>query len=260
MKFSQSNPELIHLATLNLWEKTNGTWIDVMAIVLGTALGLLLQGNLPQRMMRIITQGVGLLTLFLGVTMAGSLLKVQVARIDGVIIGLIAIVVGGLLGEWLRIEERLAAIGNALKRVFRGRGSFTEGFVTASLLFCVGPLSIIGSLNNGLTGNNAVLSVKAAIDGFVSIALASSYGIGVGFSSLALLIYQGGLSIAAGEFAQHLPDPATAPSVLLTSGVGGLMIVGLGLNLLEITKLSIASFLPALIATPLLYTIVERLI
>lgn len=96
MKFSQSNLELIHLATLNLWEKTNGTWIDVMAIVLGTVLGLLLQGSLPQRMMRIITQGVGLLTLFLGVTMAGSLLKAQVARIDGVIIGLIAMVVGGL--------------------------------------------------------------------------------------------------------------------------------------------------------------------
>ncbi|MBW4541192.1 MAG: DUF554 domain-containing protein [Myxacorys chilensis ATA2-1-KO14] len=249
---------LIYPATLSLWDKTSGTWINIVTVLLGTFLGLLLQDALPRRMQRIITQGLGLLTLFLGVTMAGSLLKVQAARIDGIILGLITIVVGGLLGEWWQIETYLQTIGNWLRQLFKGGGNFTEGFVAASLLFCVGPMAILGSLNNGLAGNNTVLSIKSAMDGFAAIALSSSYGVGVACSSLIILIYQGGLSIAAGIFAQSLPDPATAPPVLLTSGVGGLMIIGLGLNLLEVTQLSIASFLPALILAPLLWALLQQ--
>lgn len=249
---------LIYPATLSLWDKTSGTWINIVTVLLGTFLGLLLQDALPRRMQRIITQGLGLLTLFLGVTMAGSLLKVQAARIDGIILGLITIVIGGLLGEWWQIETHLQTLGNWLRQLFKGGGNFTEGFVAASLLFCVGPMAILGSLNNGLAGNNTVLSIKSAMDGFAAIALSSSYGIGVACSSLIILIYQGGLSIAAGIFAQSLPDPATAPPVLLTSGVGGLMIIGLGLNLLEVTQLSIASFLPALILAPLLIALLQQ--
>ncbi|MBW4419472.1 MAG: DUF554 domain-containing protein [Myxacorys californica WJT36-NPBG1] len=249
---------LIYPATLSLWDKTSGTWINIVTVLLGTFLGLLLQDALPRRMQRIITQGLGLLTLFLGVTMAGSLLKVQAAHIDGIILGLITIVIGGLLGEWWQIETHLQTLGNWLRQLFKGGGNFTEGFVAASLLFCVGPMAILGSLNNGLAGNNTVLSIKSAMDGFAAIALSSSYGIGVACSSLIILIYQGGLSIAAGIFAQSLPDPATAPPVLLTSGVGGLMIIGLGLNLLEVTQLSIASFLPALILAPLLIALLQQ--
>jgi uncharacterized membrane protein YqgA involved in biofilm formation len=209
-------------------------------------------------MQRIITQGLGLLTLFLGVTMANSLLKVQAGQIDGVILGLLAIVLGGLLGEWGRIETQLQKLGNWLRDRFKGGGSFTEGFVAASLLFCVGPLAILGSLKNGLSGDNTLLSIKSAMDGLASIAFSSSYGIGVGFSAIALLLYQGGLSLFAGLLAQVLPDPVSAPQVLLASGVGGLMILGLGLNLLEVTKLSIAAFLPALVLAPLFYTIAQR--
>ncbi len=249
---------LIYPATLSLWDKTSGTWINIATVLLGTFLGLLLQDALPRRMQRIITQGLGLLTLFLGVTMAGSLLNVQAARIDGIILGLITIVIGGLLGEWWQIETHLQTLGNWLRQLFKGGGNFTEGFVAASLLFCVGPMAILGSLNNGLAGNNTVLLIKSAMDGFAAIALSSSYGIGVACSSLIILIYQGGLSIAAGIFAQSLPDPATAPPVLLTSGVGGLMIIGLGLNLLEVTQLSIASFLPALILAPLLVALLQQ--
>lgn len=249
---------LIHPATLSLWDKTSGTWINIVTVLLGTFLGLLLQDTLPRRMQRIITQGLGLLTVFLGVTMAGSLLNVQAAHIDGIILGLIAIVIGGLLGEWWQIETHLQRLGNWLRQLFKGSGSFAEGFVAASLLFCVGPMAILGSLNNGLAGNNTVLSIKSAMDGFAAIALSSSYGIGVACSSLVILLYQGGLSIAAGIFAQFLPDPATAPAVLLTSGVGGLMILGLGLNLLEVTQLSIASFLPALILAPLLWALLQQ--
>ena len=130
-------------------------------------------------------------------------------------------------------------------------GSFTEGFVAASLLFCVGPLTLIGSLNNGLTGDATLLVIKATLDGLSSIALASVFGIGVGFSILVILGYQGGVSLAAGLLAQALPDPANDPRILLVTGVGGVMILGLGINLLGLTRIRVASFLPGLALAPL---------
>jgi uncharacterized membrane protein YqgA involved in biofilm formation len=204
-------------------------------------------------MQQIITQGLGLITLFVGFSMAGSLGKVHAGRIEGVILGLLAIVIGGLLGEWWRLEDALERIGDWLKWRFRGKGKFTEGFVAASLLFCVGPLTLIGSLNNGLTGDNTLLTLKATMDGLAAIALASGFGIGVGFSIVVIVIYQGGVSLAAGLLSQALPDPATAPPVLLITGVGGLMILGLGFNLLEVARVRVASFLPALLLAPCLY-------
>lgn len=243
--------------SLSLFAKTSGTWINVVTILLGTALGLLLQGRLPLRMQRIITQAVGLITLFVGISMASSLGKVKGGQVDGVILGLLALALGGLLGEWAQLEKMLEAIGDWLKQRFRGKGSFTEGFVAASLLFCIGPLSLLGSINNGLTGNNTLLTLKAAMDGLASIALTSSFGVGVGFSSLSILVYQGILSLGAGALAQALPDPATAPPVLLVTGVGGVMILGLGLNLLEVAKVQVASFLPTLVLAPLLYWLAD---
>lgn len=235
----------------DFWTKTSGTWINVATVLIGTGLGLLLRGRLPLNMQRIITQGLGLITLFVGFSMAGSLDKID-SQIDGVILALLAIVVGGLLGEWWQIELRLEAVGNWLKGSFSGKGSFTEGFMAASLLFCVGPLTLIGSLNNGLTGDNTLLLLKAVMDGLAAVALTSSFGIGVGFSALIILLYQGGVSLAAGLLAQSLPDPATSPGVLLITGVGGLMILGLGLNLLEVARIRVASLLPALLLAPAL--------
>ena len=195
-------------------------------------------------MQRIITQGVGLLTLFIGMQMAGALMETSSGLVDGVIVGLFATVIGGLLGEWWKIESGLESVGHWLKKKFSGKGSFTEGFVASSLLFCIGPLAVLGSLENGLTGDNTLLSIKAAMDGLAAIALTSSFGIGVGFSSLTLLIYQGGLSLLAGILSQPLPDdPSTSPSILLITGVGGLMILGLGLNLLEVVKIRVALFM-----------------
>ncbi|WP_088893450.1 DUF554 domain-containing protein [Leptolyngbya ohadii] len=245
--------------TSDLWLKTSGTWINVATILLGTLFGLLLKGRLPIAMQRIITQGVGLITLFVGSSMAASLSKATVGAIDGVILGLVALVLGGLLGEVLRIEAALEGVGNWLKYRFKGQGSFTEGFVAASLLFCVGPMALIGSLNNGLTGDGTLVVIKAAMDGLASIALTSSYGMGVGFSALPVLLYQGLLSLAAGGLAQLIPDPATAPPVMLSTGVGGLMILGLGLNLLEVAQVKVASFLPGLFLAPLLYWLAARL-
>lgn len=238
---------------IDILTKTSGTWINVATILMGTSLGLLLHGRLPRRMQQVITQAVGLITILIGITMAGSMREIDGVRIDGIILGLMAMVIGGLLGEWWQLEKRLEAIGDWLKQRFRGQGSFTEGFVAASLLFCIGPLALIGSLNNGLMGDSTLLTLKASMDGLAAIALTSSYGIGVGFSALPILIYQGGLSLGAGLLANLIPDPNTNPAVLLTTGVGGLMIIGLGLNLLEVGRVHIASFLPALLLAPLLY-------
>lgn len=245
--------------TLDFWAKTSGTWINVGTVVIGTILGLLLQGRLPARMQQIITQGLGLITLFVGFQMANSLNKAQAGAIAGVILALLAIAIGGLLGEWWQLEAKLTAIGDWLKRRVRGGGQFTDGFVAASLLFCVGPMTLIGSLNNGLTGDNTLLTLKATMDGLAAIALTSSFGIGAGFSTLVILVYQGGLSLAAGLLAQALPDPATDPQVLLITGVGGLMVVGIALNLLEVAKIRVASFLPALAIAPFIYWVASWL-
>ncbi|NJL49616.1 MAG: DUF554 domain-containing protein [Leptolyngbyaceae cyanobacterium SM2_5_2] len=231
---------------LSLWAKTSGTWINVATVMVGTGLGLLLRSRLPRSMQQIITQAVGLMTLVIGVAMAASLSAVQVGPIDGIILALLAMVAGGLLGEWWQIEQRLARLGDWLKTRVKGGGKFTEGFVAASLLFCIGPMTILGSLNNGLSGDNALLTLKATMDGLASIALTGSYGIGVGFSALSVLVVQGSLSLLASLSGAVIPDPATNPYILLITGMGGLMILGIGLSLLEVAQVRVASFLPAL--------------
>ena len=242
---------------LDFWTRTSGTWINVATILGGTGLGLLLRGRLPLSMQKVITQGVGLIVLYVGISMAGELSQIKAGQVAGVIVGLLAIVVGGLLGEYCQIEERLTVLGDWLKYHFKGKGSFTEGFVAASLLFCIGPMALLGSLNNGLTGDNTILTIKAAMDGLAAIALTSSYGIGSGFSVLPLWVYQGSMSLAAGLLAQALPDPAHAPQVVLLTGVGGLMIMALGFNLLQMGQIRVASFLPALLLTPIFYRIAD---
>jgi uncharacterized protein len=243
------------MLSLDFWQRTSGTWINVATILGGTAIGLSLKQNLPKNIQQIITQSLGLFTLFLGTTMASSMLKVKVGHSDGVILGLLAIVLGGILGELLQIEQQLQQLGDWLKTKTRSGGRFTEGFVAASLLFCVGPMAIVGGLDNGLTGDNRVLTIKSVMDGLASIAFGSSYGIGVGFSALPILFYQGGLSLAASLLTQFTPTPANHPMVWLISGVGGLMVIGIGINLLEIRTIRVGSLLPALLAAPLLYAI-----
>lgn len=244
---------------LTVWERTSGTWVNVATVLLGTGLGLLLRSRLSGRFLQIITQGVGLITLFVGGNMASSLSNIRAGQVDGVILGLISLLLGGLLGEWGQVEERFKVIGDWLKVHLRGGGKFTEGFVTASLLFCVGPMTILGCLSNGLSGDQHLLTIKATMDGFAAIALSSSLGAGVGVSVLPMVVYQGGLSLAASLLAQVLPNPAADPHVLLVSGVGGLMIVGIGLNLLEVTQVRVASFLPALALAPIVYRVVRLL-
>ncbi len=245
--------------TLDLWAKTSGTWINVGTVLAGTSLGLLLHHRLPFRMQQILTQGIGLLTLWLGLSMASKLAEARAGQVDGTILGLLAIALGGLLGEANQIEERLTQFGDWLKHRFQGTGRFTEGFVASSLLFCVGPMTLLGCLNNGLTGDITLLMLKAVMDGIAAIAFTSTYGVGVGFSSLVILVFQGGLSLAAATLTAVLPSPATDPRVWLITGVGGLMVLGVGLNLLEVTKVRVASFLPALAIAPLLHWLATQI-
>jgi uncharacterized protein len=236
---------------VSLFEQTSGTFWNIITVLLGSSLGLMLRGRLPERIVVTVMQALGLVTLFVGVVNAFDLTRV--AEPPGIILGLVALAVGGVLGEWWRIEEGLENVGNALKRRFRGQGRFTEGFVAASLLFCVGPLTLIGSIQNGLVGDDSFLLLKATLDGFASLALATTFGFGVIFSVLVIAVYQGGLSLGAGLFAAVLPDPATDPRVLLVNGVGGLMIMGLGFSLLDIKRLRVASLLPSLVLVIALY-------
>ena len=240
---------------LTLWAKTSGTWINIFLVILGTLSGLLLRNRLSASMRTIITQAVGLITIFIGLSMANALSGISAGGVEGVILGLLALVFGGLLGEWWELESRLVALGNWIKGRVQGGGRFTEGFVAASLLFCIGPMAILGSLNYGPLEDNTILVIKSTMDGLVSIALTGTYGIGVGFSVFPILIYQGGLSLLSSALAQSTPNPETAPNVLLVTGVGGVMILGLGLNLLEASKIRIASFIPALLLGPVIFKI-----
>jgi hypothetical protein len=242
---------------LELWTKTSGTWINILTVAIGTSLGLILGERLSQKMQKIITQGIGLITIWLGFNMANSLSQVKTETVDSSIVGLLSITLGGIVGEWWQIDEKLTALGNWLQEKSRYRGAFTEGFITSTLLFCVGPMTIIGCLNNGLNGDNTLLILKATMDGIVSIALANIYGIGVGCSILVLLFYQGGLSLIAGLIADKLIDPSHNPYILIITGVGGLIIIAIGFNLLEIVKIRVAALLPALFLAPIDYFLLK---
>jgi uncharacterized protein len=243
------------MTNLSFWEQTSGTWINVFTVTLGTSLGLLLKDRLSPKIQTIITQGIGLLTLWIGITMANSMGQVQGGRVNGAVLGLLAIACGGVIGEILEIEARLTVFGDWLKYKFKGQGLFTEGFVASSLLFCVGPMALLGSFDNALRGDDTLLTLKATMDGVIAIALANIYGVGVGFSTLIILLYQGGLSLIIGLVGGTIPQGEDNPYLLMITGIGGLMIMAIGCNLLEIAKIRVASFLPAIALSPLFYWI-----
>ncbi|WP_019009953.1 DUF554 domain-containing protein [Deinococcus aquatilis] len=256
---------------MSLFTQLSGTFINVGAVLVGTLLGLLLGGRLPERTQRTLLQTLSLVTLFIALDMAGSLNRVSGGAVPGVILALVSLALGAVVGEALGIEEGLARLGDALKRRFRGGGRFTEGFVAASLLFCIGPMTVVGGLQNGLTGDNATYVLKSTLDGIAALALAGAYGIGVGFSAITVLLLQGGLSLAAGGFAAGLLGGAspeilkTNPYVLLITGAGGLVIVGISWNLMlaglgwEDRRVRVGSMLPALLIAPLALWVATRL-
>lgn len=236
---------------MSFLEQTWGTWLNVATVLVGGGLGLLVRGRLPGRVTTAVMQAIGLVTLLIGVLNALDLGRVDTP--PGVLVGLLALAIGAALGEWWGIEEGLERLGDRLKRALGGQGPFTEGFVAASILFCVGPMTLLGSFQNGLTGEAPFLVLKSTLDGFAALALATTFGYGVLASILVIAVYQGALSLAAGLFASLVPDPANDPNVMLINGVGGLMIMAIGFGLMDIRRMRVASMLPALVLAPLLY-------
>lgn len=211
-----------------------GTIVNAAAILVGGGVGLLLKKGLPARISDAIMGGVGLVVLYIGVS--GSLSG------ENVLIAVLSIVAGGALGAWIDLDRALNRLGERAQAAFAGRGgaqgggsAFAQGFVSASLLFCVGAMAVVGSLQSGLTGDHATLFAKALIDGV------SAMGAGVLFSAVAVFAYQGAITLLASLLAPVLSDVAVAEMTC----VGSLLIVGIGLNLLGVTKLKLANYLPA---------------
>ncbi len=227
-----------------------GTLINVATVLLGGTLGALLGERLPPRIRRIVVQGIGLVVLALG--MDGAL------QTDNFLLVLGSILIGGILGEWWRLEERLDGAGEWLEaRVaripFLTRGEFVKGFVTASLIFCAGPMTVLGSIQDGLSGDYTLLAIKSVLDGFSALAFAAAMGMGVTFAALAVLVIQGALTLGAFLFENVLTDPM----VTEMTAAGGVVILGIGLMMLEIKRVKVANFLPALIVAPLLVALGE---
>jgi uncharacterized membrane protein YqgA involved in biofilm formation len=222
-----------------------GTLINVVAIAAGTGVGLVVGPRVPERMRTTILQTVGLVVVVIGVT--------QAAGSRNIVFPLVALVLGGIIGELLGLEERVDALGERIRaRVERTtdpkqRSTFVEGFVAATLLYGVGPLAILGSIDDGLRHDPQLLIVKAALDGLVSIVFASTLGWGVGFSAIPILVYQGILTLGAGAADRVL----TTRMVVEMTAAGGVMVMGIGVRLLELKQIRVASLLPALLLAPI---------
>jgi len=222
-----------------------GTFINSLAVILGSLVGVLLHRSLPERIRGIVFQGIGLVVLVIGIQMA--------LNVENLLLLVFSILIGGVVGEAADLERRLEEAGEFLKSGVNSRNEFfTHGFVTASLIFCIGSMAVIGSIDEGIRGDRSLLLTKAIIDGFTAIALASTYGIGVLFSFVPLLLYQGGLTLLAGQaqafFSESLLSQLTA--------TGGVLIMGLGFNFLEIKRIRVTNLLPCLLVAVLLAVVV----
>jgi uncharacterized protein len=224
-----------------------GTLINVGAVIAGSLVGLFFHARLPKRFTTVAFQGIGLFTLFIGFTMA--------AKTKSLLVLVFSIVLGAITGELLDIDRLLNRLGEWLKvRLKLGNERFAEGLVTAFLLFCMGSMTVLGAIEEGMGGRPNLLAAKSVLDGFASLALASSLGIGVLFSVVPLLIYQVGLTLLAGSFHAVLSDVV----VNEISAAGGLILIGLGITILEIKQLKVLNMLPALVFAGVLAAVFLR--
>ncbi len=217
-----------------------GTLVNVIAIIVGAILGRYLGHLLSEKVRGTVITGLGLAVLLIGFQLAFQ------TKQPLILIG--SIILGGIIGEVLHIEATMERVGQRLQERFSGAGNVAEAFVTASLLYCVGAMAIMGAIQEGLGGGPSILYAKSALDGVASVALASTLGIGVIFSVLPVLVYQGLITMAAGSVQFLLTDPVIAEM----NAVGGLLIVGIGLDLLKIKKLPVGNLLPGIFVAPVL--------
>lgn len=228
-----------------------GTILNVITVALGSALGIFIGDRLPERIQESVVTGLGLVTLTVGLDNALST--------GNVIIPLLSVGSGVIIGELLDLDALLTRFGGWLQTRFAGgsegngdqRARFINGFVTASLVFCVGPLTFIGSLQDGMTGDFELLAIKSVLDGFAALAFASAMGIGVAFSIVTIIVLQGGLALLGALGGSVMTDPM----ITEMTATGGLLLIGLALVLLDIKKPRMANFLPALLIAPLIVVV-----
>ena len=213
-----------------------GTFVNVIAVLVGSSLGLLLNKSLPERFIKIFFQVMGVFTIFLGISMA--------LKSTHVLHMVMALIAGSLIGEALNLQSGMERFGDWLKKKIKFKSDkFTDGLLTAFLLYCVGSMTIIGAFEEGMGGSPKLLLIKSLMDGVSSIALASGLGIGVMFSVVPLIIFQGGLTLLAMFFGDFFPE------IMITelTAVGGILLMGLGIDILEIKKIKVMNMLPALV-------------
>ncbi len=256
-----------------MWSILSGTIVNAATVAVGSTFGLSLAARIPPRFQRIILDCLGLVTVTLGVDAAVRVMADTVerfgsasvptygARLAMVTVG--SLIVGSIVGSLLRLHERIEGLGRLIHERFGANAAhggptqsrFSEGFLSASVIFCVGPLTLLGCLNNGARGDPNLLYIKSFLDGFCSMALAASLGLGVVFSVLTVVVFQGGLALLASRVAASIPEL----SIQLMNVVGGVVLLATALMILEIRKIPVANMLPAIFLPPLAVWIVERI-
>lgn len=242
-----------------------GTILNVVTVLIGTALGVALGNRLPEKMRETVLAGLGLTTIGYAILNIVDAMSNQQNVPLKFIVVMLALLFGGIAGELLDLDGALHRFGALLERRFnRNAGSddnnestarFIRGFITASLVFCVGPMTILGSIQDGLKGDFGLLAIKSTLDGFAALAFSASLGIGVGFSVITIVVIQGGIALLAGL----LQGVFTPPMLAVLSATGALLIIGIGLTLLDLKKIRLANFLPALILGPLFVAVLAAL-
>lgn len=232
----------------------SGTVINVASVIIGTFVGVTIAHRLPARVREVVMDGLGLVTAMIAVLTTAAIVDPQLAETLGkgrpVLIVLASILLGGITGAAIRLEDRLETLGDKLKARFSkdGESTFTEGFVAASLLFCIGPMTILGSITDGLGGGNEMLILKSTLDFFAALAFAAALGWGVAASGLSILIVQGGLTL----FGYFLGNFMSDVQILMLTATGGLLLVGISMRLLNIKQVPVGNLLPALLYAPAL--------
>ncbi|MFZ0370997.1 MAG: DUF554 domain-containing protein [Halobacillus sp.] len=228
-----------------------GTFVNGLCIIIGTLLGLFFT-KIPERYKETVMSGVGLAVILIGLQMA--------FETENIVIVLLSLLTGAIIGEAVHLEDKLEYIGRFIERKFTKpdqESSMAQGFITASLIFVIGALSVIGALDSGLRNDHEVLITKAIIDGFVSLVLTSTLGIGVIFSVIPVVLYEGSIALLATQINRWIPQDMLDLFIVEMTATGGLLIVAIGLNLLKLTKIRVANLLPSLLMVGVVFYIYQ---
>ncbi|PIC99328.1 MULTISPECIES: DUF554 domain-containing protein [unclassified Sporosarcina] len=227
-----------------------GSLFNVLTIIIGTLIGRFLYG-IPERMKETIMYGIGMAVVAIGLQMTFETTQI--------VIVILSIVIGAILGEWIDLDQKVNQLGHWIEKKLpakkEGQG-IAQGFVTATLFFCVGSMAIIGAIDSGLRNDHSVLIMKGILDGFTSIIFSSTLGIGVAFAAIPLLIYQGSITFLSTILSRFVPDELMQLFISEMTATGGLMIAAIGLNLIGLTKIRVANFIPGIAVVAVIVTIV----